>query len=184
MLETSDTATGGPLMTTDRATQADGMSIRTEGLEVVATRTFDAPRHLVFEAWSDCDRLVHWWGPKDWTLPVCEMDFRAGGSWFYCMRGPTGEQSCGRSTYDEIVVPERIVYRDEFAERDGTIIAGMPEMAVAVDFAESDNRTTVTSRSRFASAKDLEAVIAMGMESGLTETWDRLAAYLASGDAA
>jgi len=167
-------------MTTERGTQTDDMTVRIDGLEVVATRTFDAPRNLVFKAWTECDRLVHWWGPKDWTLPVCEMDFRVGGSWFYCMAGPTGEQSCGRSTYEDIVVPERIVYRDAFAERDGSIIEGMPEMRIEVDFAETARRTTITSRTLFASAKDLEASIAIGMESGLTETWDRLVAYLAT----
>jgi uncharacterized protein YndB with AHSA1/START domain len=155
------------------------MSIRTEGLEVVAMRTFDAPRPAVFRAWSDCKALVHWWGPKDWTLPVCEMDFRAGGTWFYCMQSPTGEHSCGRSRYREIVAPVRIVYTDEFAERDGTVMAGMPEMLITVEFAEAARRTTVTSRSRFESAQDLETVLATGMESGLTETWDRLAAYFA-----
>ena len=167
-------------MTTERGTQTDDMTVRIDGLEVVATRTFDAPRNLVFKAWTECDRLVHWWGPKDWTLPVCEMDFRVGGSWFYCMAGPTGEWSCGRSTYEDIVVPERIVYRDAFAERDGSIIEGMPEMRIEVDFAETARRTTITSRTLFVSAKDLEASIAMGMESGLTETWDRLVAYLAT----
>lgn len=167
-------------MTTERETQPDAMAVRIDGVDVVATRTFAAPRDLVFKAWTECDRLVHWWGPKDWTLPVCEMDFRVGGTWFYCMAGPTGEQSCGRSTYEEIVVPERIVYRDEFAERDGSIIDGMPEMRITVEFGETARRTTITSRAQFASAKDLEAAIAMGMESGLTETWDRLAAYLAT----
>ena len=167
-------------MTTEHGARTDGMTVRTEGLDVVATRTFDAPRDLVFRAWSDCDRLVHWWGPKGWTLPVCEMDFRVGGSWFYCMAGPKGEQGCGRSTYDEILTPERIVYRDAFAEADGSPMADMPEMRIEVDFVEDDRRTTVTSRAHFASSKDLEASIAMGMESGLMETWDRLEQYLAS----
>jgi uncharacterized protein YndB with AHSA1/START domain len=164
---------------TAREGATDGMSIRTEGLDVVATRTFEAPRATVFRAWSDCDALVHWWGPKGWTLPVCDMDFRVGGSWFYCMRSPAGEQSCGRSSYREIVEPERIVYTDAFAEPDGSIMREMPEMTITVEFAEADRRTTVTSRSRFASAADLKVVLDTGMESGLTETWDRLAAYLA-----
>ena len=106
----------------------------TETITIV--RELNAPRESVWKAWTDADMMMRWWGPKDWTLPVCEMDFRVGGSWFYCMAGPTGEQSCGRSTYEEIVVPERIVYRDEFAERDGSIIEGMPEMRITVEFAE------------------------------------------------
>lgn len=173
--DTSATAATG----TDRDAATDGMSIRTEGLDIVATRTFEAPRELVFRAWTECDALVHWWGPKDWTLPVCDMDFREGGRWFYCMEGPAGEQSCGLSTYREIVAPERIAYTDAFAEPDRSIIETMPEMAITVEFAERDRRTTVTSRSTFASAADLEVVIDTGFESGLTETWDRLANYLA-----
>jgi uncharacterized protein YndB with AHSA1/START domain len=175
-------------MTTDRSggtatgpaagAQPDGTTVRTEGLEVIATRTFDATRDLLFRVFSECDHLVHWWGPNGWTLPVCEMDFREGGSWFYCMRGPAGEEGCGRSTYREIVRPARIVYVDEFAESDGAIIGGMPEVVVTIEFADADGRTTLTNRAQFASAKDLEAVVAMGMESGLIETWDKLAAYL------
>jgi hypothetical protein len=79
------------------------MSTHTEDLDFVATRTFDAPREAVFNAWSECEALGRWWGPTGWTLPVCEIDFREGGTWFYCMRSPEGEDSCGKSTYHEIV---------------------------------------------------------------------------------
>ena len=165
---------------TTRPTPARTLSIRTEGLEAIATRTFDAPRAQVFAAWSECERLTHWWGPKDWTLPVCELDFRSGGSWFYCMRGPDGTDACGRATYSEIVEPSRIVYTDAFADRDGKLLPGMPEMVVTILFDEVDGKTVLTSRVKFASAADLETVLATGMESGLTETWDRLEAYLAA----
>jgi uncharacterized protein YndB with AHSA1/START domain len=147
--------------------------------EFVMERLFEAPRELVFKAFSACERLSRWWGPKGWTLPVCQMDFRPGGVWFYCMRGPGGEESCGKAVYREIVEPERIVYTDAFADVEGNVLEGMPEMLITVQFAEHDGKTKLTSRTRFASAADLEATLAMGMVEGLTETWDCLEEYLA-----
>jgi len=164
--------------TSPRATALGPMQMRIDGLDFIASRSFDAPRELVFRAWSDCAHLVHWWGPAGWTLPVCKMDFRPDGTWLYCMRGPEGETSCGTATFHEIVEPERIVYTDAFTDADGVQIADTPEMAITVTFAESEGRTLLTSIARFASAKDLEFVVGTGMEEGLTETWDRLEAYL------
>ena len=155
------------------------MTVSTEGLDVVASRRFAAPRDRVFRAFTDCGDLTHWWGPAGWSLPVCEMDFRVGGTWFYCMRGPEDEDSCGRATYHEIAAPERIVYTDAFAQPDGAPMAGMPEMRITLEFSDAGGGTNVVSRARFASAEDLETVLATGMEAGLRETWDRLAAYLA-----
>ena len=62
--------------------------------EIVVSRTFDAPRRLVWQAWTKAEHLTQWWGPKGWTLPVCEVDFRPGGTWFYCMQGPDGMLAC------------------------------------------------------------------------------------------
>jgi uncharacterized protein YndB with AHSA1/START domain len=142
-------------------------------------RIFDAPRQLVFSAFSECKHLTHWWGPKGWTLPVCKMDFRPGGVWFYCMRGPAGEDACGKATYREIVEPERIVYTDAFADAKGNVLEEMPQMLITVTFAEQNGKTKLTNRVQFASAEDLEATLAMGMVEGANETWDRLEAYLA-----
>ncbi|MEW5961165.1 MAG: SRPBCC domain-containing protein [Chloroflexota bacterium] len=142
-------------------------------------RVFDAPRELVWQAWTKPEHLAHWWGPKGWTLPVCQIDFRPGGVWHYCMRGPAGEESWGKAVYREIVEPERIVFLDAFADAAGNSVEGMPEMLIMVIFAEHNGQTKLTSRAQFASAADLESVLAMGMAEGLTETWDRLEAYLA-----
>src|SRR5687768_16632849 len=99
---------------------------------LIAERTFDAPRELVFDVWSDPKHIAQWWGPKGWTLPVCKMDFRPGGVWHYCMRGPEGEESWGKAVYQEIVKPERIVYIDAFADAQGNAVEGMPEMLITV----------------------------------------------------
>ena len=156
------------------------MSTTIEGLDFIASRVFQAPRTLVFDAFSDCVHLAHWWGPSGWTLPLCEMDFRAGGTWRYCMAGPDGATSCGAAFYREITEPERIVYTDIFTEADGTQTPETPEMLITVTFEEAGGRTTLRSAARFATAKDLDFAVGTGMEQGLSETWDRLAAYLAS----
>jgi uncharacterized protein YndB with AHSA1/START domain len=155
------------------------MSTRTEGLEFIATRTFDAPRPTVFKAFSECQSLTHWWGPAGWTLPVCEMDFREGGTWFYCMRSSKGELSCGRTTYHEIVEPIRIIASDAFADAEGNVDESMPNMGVTITFTAVDGRTLVENRARFASAEDLQTIVETGMSDGLRETWDRLEDYLA-----
>lgn len=141
-------------------------------------RTFDAPRELVFRAWSSAEHLQQWFGPKGWTTPVCNVDFREGGRWHYCFRSPEGEESWGLAHYREIVTPERIVYVDTFADADGNRLEGTPEMVISIAFAEAGGKTTVTATTEFASVEDLEATVGMGMVEGMGETWDRLAEYL------
>lgn len=147
--------------------------------EFVMERVFAAPRALVFRAFTQPEHLKQWWGPKGWTLPVCEIDFREGGTWFYGMRSPDGGmESYGKATYREIVPPERIVYEDAFADAEGNVNAEMPQMVITMTFAEHDGKTTLTSRTLFASAADLKVAVDMGMEQGATETWDRLEAFV------
>ena len=78
--------------------------------EIVATRVFDAPRELVFRAWTDPDHLVHWWGPKGFTNTFHEFDMRPGGVWRFVMHGPDGTNYKTESVFVEIVKPERIVF--------------------------------------------------------------------------
>ena len=146
---------------------------------LVVSRVFDAPRALVFKMFTAPEHLARWWGPKGWTLPVCTVDFRPGGVWHYCMRGPAGEESWGRAVYREIVEPERIVYVDSFSDAEGNVAAGMPELVITLTFEEADGKTMLTSRAQFAPDAEFESLLAMGMVQGLTETWDRLGEYLA-----
>lgn len=149
----------------------------------VLTREFNAPRDLVFAAFSKCEHLVHWWGPAGWSLPHCEMDFRVGGTWFYGMHGtgPDGNEmkSYGKASYEAIEAPEKIVYNDIFVDPEGKRIPNTPEMRITVTFEEANGRTRVSSRTLFASKEELAKVKEMGMEQGLNETWDRLEAHLA-----
>jgi uncharacterized protein YndB with AHSA1/START domain len=83
---------------------------------LVLSRDFDAPRELVFQAWSSPEHLAHWFGPKDFTLPFCEVDFRVGGRYRLCMRSPDGKDYWVHGVYREILEPERLAFT---WERDG-----------------------------------------------------------------
>jgi uncharacterized protein YndB with AHSA1/START domain len=141
-------------------------------LEIVLRRVFDAPRGLVFEAHTKPEHIRRWWGPGAFTLSVCEMDFRPGGSWRFVQRGPRGEEYGFRGEYREIVPPDRLVYTFEFE--------GMPgHVAIeTLTFAEHDGKTTLTSTLRFDSAADRDGMLQSGMEKGAAETWDRLEALV------
>lgn len=148
--------------------------------ELVVTRVFNAPRELVFKAWSDPEYLARWWGPKGWTVPVSTMDFRPGGKWHYCMKGPEGEQSCGLAIYHEIVPPERIVYTDYFADAEGNPKEGLPESRITAAFTERDGKTTFTGTALYKTKEDRDTVLRMGMVEGMTESLNRLEEFLAS----
>jgi len=163
-------------------TNEPGTHVQTGERDLVISRVFDAPRDVVFRAFSTSEALAHWWGPKGWTLPVSNLDFRPGGTWHYCMRGPGGEESWGISRYSEIVEGERIVYTDAFSDAEGKVAEGMPPMRITIEFADEDGKTRVTSRTEFASGDALKQVLDMGVVEGTTQTWDRLEEYLASRD--
>lgn len=151
--------------------------------ELVVARVFPAPRELVWQVWSKCEHLQQWWAPAGWSVPVCKMDFRVGGTWHYCMKGPMPDgsemESWGLTVYQEIVEPERFVALDQFADAEGNVSLDMPKLRNRVTFTTVDGGTEVTSRSEFATAADLETMVQMGMEEGLSQSWDQLAEHLA-----
>ena len=140
--------------------------------EIVMTRTFQAPRDLVFEAHSSCEHLSKWWGPRKYEISSCEVDFRPGGAWRIVHRGADGQEFAFRGEHREIVRPERIVWTFEYE--------GMPGH-ISVDtltLEEHDGKTTLTATSVFDNVEDRDGMLQSGMESGAAETWDRLAEYL------
>lgn len=127
--------------------------IQPEEQELVIERIFDAPRELVFKAWTEPEQAKRWWGPKGFTTPVCEIDLRPGGVYFNCMRSPEGQDYWSKGVYREIVEPERIVCTDSFADEQGNIVSprkyGMspdwPEEAlITVTFEEHGGNTKFT----------------------------------------
>ena len=141
--------------------------------EVVLTRVFDAPRSLVFEAFTKPELLKRWFGPRGWSLAVCEVDFRVGGGFRFVLRGPDGKEMRMRGVYREITPPERSVHMESFDDYPG-------ESQVTAVFVEQGGKTTMTATVRYESKEVRDAVIKSGMEHGAAETYDRLAELLAS----
>jgi uncharacterized protein YndB with AHSA1/START domain len=136
--------------------------------ELTITRIFDAPRALVFEAWTEPKHLMRWFAPNNFTVPVCEMDFRVGGKYRLCMRG-FGADHWVHGVYREIVKPERIVWTGVL-EHDGN------ELLTTVTFADYQGKTKLTVHQTFS----IETDSTRGAPQGWTETLEHLAQYLAA----
>jgi len=157
-----------------------------EGNTLVLERTFNAPRELVFKAYTEAEHLKQWWGPKGWTLPVCNVDFRPGGIWHYCMKCEDknqgdfyGMESWGKAIYKEITAPEQIVYRDYFSDAEGNQAENMPSTLVTLDFVELENgKTKLINTAKYDSPEALQTVLDMGMLEGIAQTLDNLEAHL------
>ncbi len=160
-------------------------SARSADREIVITRVFDAPRDLVFKAWTEPERVMRWWGPNGFTTPVSKIDPRPGGVFHNCMRSPEGQDFWSKGVYREIVEPERIVCTDFFSDEEGNLVQpthyGMSpewpaEALVTVTFAEHDGKTKFTLHHAVGSAPASERD---QCQAGWTESLDRLAGYLA-----
>jgi uncharacterized protein YndB with AHSA1/START domain len=144
--------------------------------EIAMTRVFDAPRRLVFDAWTRPELLKRWLGVFGrWSLAVCEIDLKVGGSFRYVWRGSDGAEMGMSGIFREIVPPERIVSTESF---DDPWYEG--EAVGTVVFVEQGGKTTVTQTVRYASKEVRDAVLASPMEHGVAASYDKLAELLAS----
>ena len=140
--------------------------------EVVMTRVFDAPRRLVWDAWTNPEHLPHWMlGPDGWTMPVCEIDLRPGGSWHFLWRRADGTEMGMRGLYKEVVPPERLVSTESWG-------GDWPETINTLTLTEEGGKTTVTQRVLYPSKEARDAALKTGMKDGVATSFDRLAAYL------
>jgi uncharacterized protein YndB with AHSA1/START domain len=160
---------------------------KVEGSEFILERVFDAPRSLVFQAYSEAEHLKKWWGPRGWILTVCNIDFRPNGIWHYCMKAVDenlgdfyGMESWGKAVYGEIVQDEKITYTDYFSDAEGNEAEGMPASHTTMTLIEQDGKTKLLSKTKYDSPEALQTVIEMGMEQGITETLDCLEEHLQS----
>ena len=143
------------------------------GRELVITRLFDAPRRLVFKAWTEPQHLVRWWGPKDFALISCAADVRQGGAWHRTMRSPEGSVFRKHGVYRDIVPPERLVFTYVSDDAEGN---PGPETLVTVTFADLGGKTRLTLRQTlFTSVAARDA-----HHAGWTSCFERFAEYLAS----
>jgi uncharacterized protein YndB with AHSA1/START domain len=144
--------------------------------EIVMTRIFDAPRSLVFEAFSKPELVRQWLlGPPGWSMPVCEIDFRVGGRYRYVWRHANGQEMAMGGVHREIVAPERIVATEKFDE------SWYPGEAVGtIVLVEQGGKTALTQTVLYESSEAREAVLKSPMEQGVTAGYDRLAELLAA----
>ena len=153
------------------------LQIRANGdREIVMTRAFDAPRKLVFDAFTKPELLKQWLlGPPGWSMPVCEIDLRIGGRYRYVWRRDTDgtEMGCG-GVYREIVPAERLVHTEQF---DNPWYPGESLITTVLD--EQRGKTTLTATMLYESRDARDGILKSGMESGVAASYDRLAELLA-----
>ncbi len=147
----------------------------TSDREIVITRVFDAPRELVWKAWTEPEHVVQWWGPKGFTTTIHEMDVRPGGVWRLTMHGPDGTDYPNKSVFIEVVKPERIVFSHGGAKKGGP----PAQFQATWTFEELGDKTRLTMRGLFPSAAARDAVVKeYGAIEGGKQTLERLAEHL------
>jgi uncharacterized protein YndB with AHSA1/START domain len=151
-----------------------------QALIMTSESEFNASPERVWQLWADPRQLERWWGPPSYPATVTSHDLRTGGRVEYYMTGPTGDTPAGYWNVITADPPRTIVFRDGFANDDGTPNTEMPstESRVTIE-AIGNGRTRMSIQSVFPSAEAMEQLIAMGMETGLTEALGQIDAILA-----
>lgn len=163
------------LLTGQIAMKTDVMIDREESPHaLVFSRVFAASVDVVYRAWTDPDQLVHWWGPKGFSLTVRTMEVKVGGVWDYILHGPDGTDYPNRAVFEEVDPPKRLV----FFNTGGHVSDGHLTCRMIVTFDGQDTHTLVTLRMQFDSSKSLSQSKARGAEQGGMESFLRLSEWL------
>jgi uncharacterized protein YndB with AHSA1/START domain len=141
--------------------------------QIVLRRVFDAPRRMVFDAYTRPELLRRWFGARGWNLVVCEVDLRVGGSWRFVSRGPDGAHMGQSGVYREILPPDRLAYTEVFDDQ-----SYPGESLITHDLVERDGRTTLTSTLLYATPEGRDTVLRYPMARGVAESYHRLAELL------
>ena len=160
--------------------------------ELVIERVFDAPRELVWRAWTEAERLAQWWGPKGCEIEVKTLEFQPGGVFLYCMRLPDGNAMWGKFTYNEIEEPSRMSYISAFSDENGGTTRApffdgkWPlEVSNTLTLTEEIGQTTLTLRGNPINATEIEkqafADAHSSMQQGFAGTMEQLTEFLAKG---
>jgi uncharacterized protein YndB with AHSA1/START domain len=139
---------------------------RTKPADLHISRVIDAPRRLVFEAWSKAEHLSRWFAPSPLTVPRCDLDFRPGGVFRLVMRAPDGTEYPFEGSFREVVAPEKIVFEG--------LIHGDNHSVTTVTFEEANGKTTIRAHQTYTFASDATR----GAKQGWTATLDQLAAHV------
>jgi uncharacterized protein YndB with AHSA1/START domain len=147
--------------------------------ELTLTRVFDAPRELVFKAWTEPEHLKRWWGPRGFTTPACEVDLRVGGTWKIVMRFPDGvNEHIMQAVYREIVPPERLSFTNVALDKDGTRLL---EGVTSITLEDLGGKTKLTMYTRMTGLVPYADRMLDGMEPGWSQTLERLGEALEEG---
>jgi uncharacterized protein YndB with AHSA1/START domain len=140
--------------------------------EILGTRVVDAPRELVWEAWTNPEHVPHWLlGPEGWTMPVCEIDLRPGGAWHFVWRRSDGTEMEMRGEYRDVEPPERLVHTESWG-------GDWPETLNTLILSEEDGQTTMAQTILYPSKEARDAALATGMKKGASISFERLDEYL------
>ena len=166
------------------AIQSPELTVRPSGeRDVVMTRVFNAPRRLVFDAWTRPELLVRWFGARGWSLPVCDIDLRPGGTYRYVMRGPDGAEVTLRGTYREVDPPERLVSTEGFEGFSEEGWRPEDETVSSMLLTEQDGKTTWTMTTTYPSREVRDAAYALKQAwEGMRYSFDRLDEVLRTRD--
>lgn len=149
------------------------LKVETRGdREIVMTRVFDAPRQMVYDAFTKPELLKRWFGPRGHSMDVCEVDLRVGGGFRFVLRMPNGKTMGMSGVYQELTPPERSVHLESFDDFPG------PPAVVTTVLTEFGGKTTLTATVLSPSREVRDAVIRSGMEHGAAESYDKLAELL------
>ena len=135
---------------------------------IVVTSDFPAPVERIWQLWSDARQLEKWWGPPTYPATVTDFELVPGGKVGYYMTSPEGEKFGGLWMVESVEAPRRLTFSDAFADADGNPAEGMPVGTCVVELTEHEGGTRMVTTTSYGSAEDLEKVVAMGMEEGLT----------------
>ena len=158
--------------------KASAVARSTADREIVITRMFDAPREMVYKAWTDPRQMARWWGPKMMTNPVCELDVRPGGAILIHMRAPDGTVYPMSGVYKEIVPSERLVFTSVALDKDGK---AMFENLNTIILSEQGGKTTVMVSVKVLKSSAGAVQHLAGMEMGWKMMLDRLGAFVTRG---
>jgi uncharacterized protein YndB with AHSA1/START domain len=136
--------------------------------EVVLTRVFDAPRHLVFDAYTKPEHITRWmFGPDDWTMPICEVDLRVGGAYRYVWSRPGRKAMEVRGVFQAVAPPDRLVFTEGWG-------GNWPETVNTLALSEKNGKTTVTTTILYPSRAARDAALDTGMNDGASRSYARL----------
>jgi uncharacterized protein YndB with AHSA1/START domain len=162
-------------MTPDQQAGAPAAQVEKQGdRQIHIVREFDAPRERVFEAFTDAEQVVQWWGPHETTTTIDKLEARTGGDWRFVIKETDGSESAFRGTFREVTPPERIAWTFEWSGMPGYISLDQTEFEDL-----GDGRTRVTTTSTFLFGEERDGMLEAGMESGLNESYERLDELLA-----